>query len=168
MWDFNQVIFQGRITGDAKLEVSSGGRKYCRFSIANNTPRKNQDGTYGEYTSFVRLSLFDDYADRLWQKIKKGRRVLVLGKLFQDKWTDTNGGLHDDLKIKVVRLNFDPLPRTGVSGEVQTHDQDQLKMNGGMVPFTQSDAALAYDNRPITHTGIEPREEYGFEEALPF
>lgn len=40
MWDFNQVIFQGRITENAKLRETADGIKYCRFTVANNTPKK--------------------------------------------------------------------------------------------------------------------------------
>ncbi|MCR4822590.1 MAG: hypothetical protein K5873_06930, partial [Treponema sp.] len=60
----------------------------------------------------------------------------------------------------------DPLPKTGLSGE--NPRQAQLNMNGGMVPFTQGVGEEAYDNRPVTHSGVESREDYGFEEALPF
>ena len=110
MWDFNQVVFQGRVTEDVELKETPNTKKpYCWFTVANNGPKKNPDGSLGEYTNFLNLTLFDEYAVRNVKKLWKGRRVLVIGKLIQNKWIDTRGGKHDELRIKVDRMIFDPM-----------------------------------------------------------
>lgn len=110
MWDFNQVVFQGRVTEDVELKETPNTKKpYCWFTVANNGPKKNPDGFLGEYTNFLNLTLFDEYAVRNVKKLWKGRRVLVIGKLIQNKWIDTRGGKHDELRIKVDRMIFDPM-----------------------------------------------------------
>lgn len=111
MWDFNQVILQGRVTDDVRLKETVNNRKYCWFTVANNAPKKNEDGTFGEYANFFNLTIFDDYAVKNQPKLFKGRKVLIVGRLVQNKWFDTNGGKHDEIRIRVEKMIFDPLSR---------------------------------------------------------
>lgn len=105
MWDFNQVIFQGRITENAKLRETADGIKYCRFTVANNTPKKNYDGSVSEHTNYLNLVIFDSFAVRNEQKVFKGRRVMIVGKIIQ------NRKKCEEMKIKVERILFEPLTK---------------------------------------------------------
>lgn len=159
MWDFNQVIFQGRVTDDVKIKETPNGKKYCWFTVANNAPKKNQDGSFGEYTNFFNLVIFDEYAIRSEKKLWKGRRVMVVGKMIQNKWVDTNGGKHDELKIKVDRMIFDPLSREEkLKHGLITEDENQQQKTPSEVPV--------FESQELEESVSAMVNEFGFEDIF--
>lgn len=164
MWDFNQVIFQGRVTEDVKLKETPNGKKYCWFTVANNAPKKNQDGSYGEYANFFNLMIFEDYAVRNQQKLFKGRRVMIVGKLIQNKWIDTNGGKHDELKIKVDRMIFDPLTREEKNkrGLMPANESGQQMNVPEENPLETSEAIPVYETKDFEENVSAFANDFGF------
>lgn len=166
MWDFNQVIFQGRVTEDVKLKETPTGKKYCWFTVANNAPKKNQDGSFGEFSNYFNLVIFDDYAVRNEQKLWKGRRVLVIGKIIQNKWIDTNGGKHDELKIKVDRMIFDPLSKEEKEkhGILSSAEHNRIMDSGEDVFNDPATEVPVFEIKDVEKNVAVMSDDFGFEE----
>jgi len=168
MWDFNQVIFQGRVTDDVKLKETPNGKKYCWFTVANNAPKKNPDGSFGEFANFFNLVIFDEYAVRNEQKLWKGRRVMIIGKIIQNKWIDTNGGKHDELKIKVDRMIFDPLTKDekekhGIVSSVENN----RTVNPGVDGSSDSPTEVpVFESKDVEESVAAMSNDFGFEDIF--
>jgi single-stranded DNA-binding protein len=48
------------------------------------------------------------YAEAMAKNLLKGRRITVEGKLKQQNWTDTNGGKHSKVIIRVANISLAP------------------------------------------------------------
>ena len=103
--DLNKVIIAGRLTRDPELKYVSSGRAVCHVSIANSQHFKGKDGERRESTTFVDVTLWDKQAEWVGERLKKGRPVLVEGRLKSDSWDDkTTGQKRSKLEISGQRL----------------------------------------------------------------
>ncbi|HPO12224.1 MAG TPA: single-stranded DNA-binding protein [Candidatus Hydrogenedentes bacterium] len=98
--DLNHVFIAGRLTRDPELKYTSSGRAYCRFSIANTRYFKSKEGERREDTTYVNASVWDKQAEWMGERLRKGRPVLVEGRLSSYEFDDKNTGQ------KVTRLEI--------------------------------------------------------------
>lgn len=82
------AIIEGLIIEDAALQRSPKTKKpFILFSLAiNHYSRPGEPGR----VSFVEVEAWDSLALCIEEAIIKGRRVVVEGKLRQDRWTEDN------------------------------------------------------------------------------
>lgn len=92
MPDLNMVVVAGRLTRDPELKYTGGGRAYCRVSIANSRRYKTKEGEQREETVFLEGTLWDKFAEYVGDKFRKGRPVLIEGRLRQSEWEDRESG----------------------------------------------------------------------------
>lgn len=98
----NKVFFIGRLTKDPVLETSSGGSKYCNFSIAVDRSRTSN----GEReTDFPSLTAFGKNAENLARFTEKGNLIAVDGE-FRSSRYEKNGKMNYRDSIVVNRLEF--------------------------------------------------------------
>lgn len=82
----NQVILMGRLTRDPEQRTTSTGKIIVSFSIA--VDRGGQDDT----ADFFNINAWEKLGELVMQYLTKGRRVLVQGRLRQDRWDDKDSG----------------------------------------------------------------------------
>lgn len=106
--DLNSVVIAGRLTRDPELKYISSGRAVCRVSIANTRYYKDKNGERREDTSFIDATVWDKYAEYVGEKLKKGRPVIVEGRLKSDSWEDKASGQKRS-KIEIAAQRITPL-----------------------------------------------------------
>jgi len=82
----NQVILMGRLTRDPEQRTTNTGKIIVSFSIA--VDRGGQDDT----ADFFNINAWEKLGELVMQYLTKGRRVLVQGRLRQDRWDDKESG----------------------------------------------------------------------------
>jgi single-strand DNA-binding protein len=82
----NQVILMGRLTRDPEQRTTNTGKTIVSFSIA--VDRGGQDDT----ADFFNINAWEKLGELVMQYLSKGRRVLVQGRLRQDRWDDKETG----------------------------------------------------------------------------
>lgn len=98
----NRVSITGRLTRDPELRQSSKGTYVLGFSVAVNGRRKNaQTGEWEDEATFVDCVQFGHGADRLAERLSKGSKVAVDGRLRQSTWEDRQTGQRRS-KLEVV------------------------------------------------------------------
>ncbi len=103
--DLNRVFLAGRLTRDPELRYVAGNRAVCDLRLVNTRYFKKQDGSRGEASTFVDVSVWDKQAEYLGDKLKKGRPVLVEGSLKFDEWEDrTSGQKRSKLTVNAQRV----------------------------------------------------------------
>ena len=110
MNDLNHLTICGTLINDSVFNISEKNIKYTSFTIVTNRARKivNSDGTveWQSEGSFINLSVFGDYAEKIAKQLIKGRKIIVEGYLRQDRW-EKDGKKHSKLGITVEKIQKD-------------------------------------------------------------
>jgi len=105
MANFNKVIIAGNLTRDPELRYTPKGTAVARITLAVNRTYSGEDGQRKEEVSFVDVDVWGRQAEVIAQYMKKGRPLLVEGRLKQDTWEDKNTKQKQS-KLKVVLESF--------------------------------------------------------------
>lgn len=105
MASFNKVIIAGNLTRDPELRYTPKGTAVARITLAVNRTWKSESGESKEEVSFVDVDVWGRQAEVIGQYMKKGRPLLVEGRLKQDSWEDKNTK-QKQTKLKVVLESF--------------------------------------------------------------
>lgn len=90
--DLNQVLLVGRLTRDPELRTTGSGIPVCQIGVATGFVYTNQQtGQKTEQTEFHSVVLWRKLAEIANQYLKKGRKVLIQGRLQTRSW-DANDG----------------------------------------------------------------------------
>ncbi|MBQ9419629.1 MAG: single-stranded DNA-binding protein [Synergistaceae bacterium] len=81
MRGYNRVIIAGNLAQDPELRYTVNKSAYARFSVAINTPRKDQNGNYQDSVEYVNVVVWGATAENCGKYLKKGSGVLVEGRL---------------------------------------------------------------------------------------
>ena len=86
----NTVTIVGRVGRDASEDFKSfdSGKTKARFSVAVN---RWDSKTKAEVTDWFNIDVWDKQAEFAGEYIKKGRQVVVDGRISISKWTDQTG-----------------------------------------------------------------------------
>ena len=133
MPSFNRVIVMGNLTRDPDVrQVGMNAVKVCRFSLAINERRKDRSGNVIDMPTFVDVDAWDKLGELCGQYLKKGRSVLVEGRLQSDTG-EKDGQKHQQLKIRAATVKFMPQPAP-----------NQSRLTGEILRSQEADAA-GYD-----------------------
>jgi single-strand DNA-binding protein len=92
MPDVNRVILVGRLTRDPELRYLPSGVAVCKIGIAVSRFTKTREGERREETMFINVETWEKTAEYCGQHLKKGRPILVEGRLRSNDWEDKNTG----------------------------------------------------------------------------
>lgn len=112
MANFNKVIIAGNLTRDPEVRYTPRGTAIARLSVALNRSYKTETGETREEVSYVDVDAFGRQAEVIAQYFRKGRPILIEGRLRQDRWEDKNTGQKQS-KLLVVLESFSFLDSRG-------------------------------------------------------
>jgi len=115
MASFNRVILAGNLTRDPELRYTPKGTAIARIGLAVNRTWKSETGEMKEEVTFVDVDAFGRQAEVIAQYMKKGRPLLVEGRLKLDQWEDKNTHQKQS-KLKVVLEGFSFIDTRGAEG----------------------------------------------------
>ena len=104
---YNKVILVGNLTWDVELKYAPSGIAIAEFGLATN--RKYKDNTTNEIkeeTMFINITVFGRSAEVANQYLRKGRRVLIEGRLVLDQWIDSSGQKRSKHSIVAESVRF--------------------------------------------------------------
>ena len=107
MNNLNSILVEGNLVKDPELSYTSKGTAVCKFTVACNRAFKQDDQLQKE-VSFFDVSTWTRLAEVCGEYLKKGRGVRVVGRLKQDRWTDTDGKPHSRVLIVAEHVEFKP------------------------------------------------------------
>jgi single-strand DNA-binding protein len=88
MANFNKVILAGNLTRDPELRYTPKGTAIAKIGLAINRKWKSESGEMKEEVTFVDVDAFGKTAETIGQYLKKGRPILIEGRLRYDAWED--------------------------------------------------------------------------------
>lgn len=114
---YNKVILMGNLTRDPELRhLPNSNTAVCTIGLAVNRRFRTADGENREETTFVDCEAFGRTAEVLAQYLRKGRPVMLEGRLRLDQWQDKDGGNRSKLKVVVEGFQFVDSKQDGGGG----------------------------------------------------
>jgi single-strand DNA-binding protein len=92
MANFNKVILAGNLTRDPELRYTPKGTAIAKFGLAINRTYTAENGERKDETTFVDIDAFGKQAELIGQYFRKGRPILIEGRLKLDTWEDKQSG----------------------------------------------------------------------------
>jgi single-strand DNA-binding protein len=92
MASFNKVILIGNLTRDPELKYTPKGTAVAKIGLAVNRSWKSESGETREEVTFIDVDAFGRQAEVIAQYVKKGRPLMVEGRLRLDQWDDKQTG----------------------------------------------------------------------------
>ncbi|HCK51816.1 MAG TPA: single-stranded DNA-binding protein [Planctomycetaceae bacterium] len=109
MASYNKVILVGNLTRDPELRHIPSGTAVTDLGLAvNRTWTDRNTNQRNEETTFVDVTCWGRTAEIACEYLRKGRPVLVEGRLQMDEWNDRETGAKRT-KLKVVCDNMQML-----------------------------------------------------------
>jgi single-strand DNA-binding protein len=116
MASFNKVIIAGNLTRDPELRYTPKGTAVARIGVACNRKWKSETGEMKEEVTFVDVDAFGKTAETIGQYLKKGRPILIEGRLRYETWEDKQTKQKKS-KLGVVLETFQFLDSGGGRGD---------------------------------------------------
>lgn len=96
--DINSVNIVGRSTKDVELKTTTSGTSLATISLAVNHGK--------EEVSYFDIVCFGKTAENVAKYVKKGRQVIVSGRLQQRKWQTKEGENRYSVEIIANQVQF--------------------------------------------------------------
>lgn len=105
MPDVNSVTLVGRLTRDPELKYLNTGSAVCKLGLAVSRRYRTKTGEQQEETLFINVDTWNKSAEWCGENLKKGRPVLVEGRLKSDEWEDrTTGQKRTSISVYATRV----------------------------------------------------------------
>jgi single-strand DNA-binding protein len=88
MANFNKVILAGNLTRDPELRYTPKGMAIAKLGLAINRSFTTESGEKRDEVTFVDVDAFGRQAEVIGQYMRKGRPILIEGRLRLDQWED--------------------------------------------------------------------------------
>lgn len=118
MASFNRVILAGNLTRDPELRYTPRGTAVAKIGLAINRSFRTESGEQRDETTFVDVDAFGRQAEVICQYMRKGRPLLIEGRLRLDQWDDkTTGQKRSRLGVVLDSFSFLDSARPDAAGE---------------------------------------------------
>ncbi len=109
---FHTIIIVGNLGRDPEMRYTPSGQPVTSFSVASSRSYTNQSGEKVDETIWFRVTAWGKLAETCNQYLKKGRTVLVEGRLTPDKnggpriWTKQDGTPGASFEVNASTVRF--------------------------------------------------------------
>jgi single-strand DNA-binding protein len=118
MASFNKVILVGNLTRDPELRYTPKGTAIAKIGLAVNRNWTSESGEKKEEVTFVDVDVFGRTAENVGQYMRKGRPILIEGRLRLDQWDDKQTGQkRSKLGVVAEIVQFLGSPTGGAGGD---------------------------------------------------
>ncbi|MBA7486811.1 Single-stranded DNA-binding protein [subsurface metagenome] len=121
MANFNRVILAGNLVKDPDLRYTPSGQAVASFDIAINSFFTDKAGKKQEDSTFVPITVWRKQAETSAQWLKKGKSVLIEGRLKQERWVNKQNEKRSRLIVvaQVVRF-LSPMDKKDIQPDTET------------------------------------------------
>lgn len=142
MNNLNSVLVEGNLVRDPELSYTPNGTAVCKFSVASNRSFKQGEG-YVKEVSFFDVTTWTRLAEVCGEYLKKGRGVRIVGRLKQERWTDSEGKSHQRVLIVAEHVEFKPQMKKDPEGPSDEAAGDTVPDSAMAPPMTEAEYQAA-------------------------
>lgn len=109
---FHKVILVGNLGRDPEMRYTPGGQAVTNLNVATNRTYTDNQGQQVKQTVWFRVSVWGKQAEASHQYLRKGRQVLVEGRLNGDDngnpriWTGQDGSPRASFEVTAETVRF--------------------------------------------------------------
>jgi single-strand DNA-binding protein len=109
---FHKVILVGNLGRDPEMRYTPSGQAVTNLSVATNRTYTDNAGNQVKQTVWFRVSVWGKQAETVHQYLRKGRQVLVEGRLNGDEngnpriWTAQDGTPRASYEVTAETVRF--------------------------------------------------------------
>lgn len=129
MASFNRIIMMGRLTRDPQLSYLPSQTPVVEFGLASSRQWRSKEGEQREETCFIDCQAFGRMAENISKYFKKGRPVLIEGRLSFNQWETPEG-----VKRSKHRIHVDNFTFVDTKAEAESTESPASPSSGGMDP----------------------------------
>ena len=104
--DFNQAIVMGNLTRDPEMRTTPSGQNVTSFSVATSRSWQDQSGERKDAVEYHNVVAWGKLGELVNSYLKKGRKVLVVGRLQTRNWDAEDGSKRNRTEIVATDINF--------------------------------------------------------------
>ncbi|MCH2036224.1 MAG: single-stranded DNA-binding protein [Puniceicoccaceae bacterium] len=146
MASFNKVILMGNLTRDPEMRVTPNGHSICKLGLAVSRTFSTRDGERREETAFVDIDAFGKQAEVIAKYMRKGRPIMVEGRLKLDQWESNEGQKRSKLGVVLENFQFLGSRDDNQEGYESSSPPERGQSNTtGTIPADQNEDALDQD-----------------------
>jgi len=120
---YQKIILVGNLGKDPEMRYTPSGQAVTSFSVATNRQYRGSDDQMVKETCWFRVSAWGKLAETTNQYLKKGRAVLVEGRITPDKtsggprlWDRQDGTKGASFEVSAERVQFLSPRESGEAG----------------------------------------------------
>ena len=102
----NHVVLVGNLGSDPEVRTFADQQKMTRLSVATHEIVRKRSGERERHTEWHQVVAWAALGERAATHLRKGRSVLVEGRLQTRVWADVRGGKHITAEIRADRILF--------------------------------------------------------------
>ena len=102
----NHVVLVGNLGSDPEVRTFGDQQKMTRLSVATHEIVRKRSGERERHTEWHQVVAWAALGERAAKHLRKGRSVLVEGRLQTRVWADVRGGKHITAEIRADRILF--------------------------------------------------------------
>lgn len=106
MANYNKVILIGNLTRDPQMSYLPSQTPVTEIGLAVNRKWKSKEGEQREETCFIDCRAYGRQAETLNQYMRKGRPILIEGRLQLDTWEGKDGQKRSRHRVIVENFQF--------------------------------------------------------------
>jgi single-strand DNA-binding protein len=109
---FHKVILVGNLGRDPEMRYTPSGQAVTNLNVATNRMYTDSNGEQVKETVWFRVSVWGKQAEASHQYLRKGRQVLVEGRLVADEngnprtWTAQDGSTRASFEVSAQTVRF--------------------------------------------------------------
>lgn len=134
--DVNKVTLLGNVTKDPDLRYTPGGAPVMSFSVATNR-RYKKDENWVDEPAFHNIVVWNQ-AEQLAQRIRKGTRIYIEGRLQTRSWDGADG--KKQYKTEIVSDRVLLISRFEGDNSEQAEEQQQSGGKNKSTEFSQDES----------------------------
>ena len=141
MNNLNSILIEGNLTKDPVFNETPKGTAVCKFPIATNRYYKQDEEIQNE-VSYFDVETWARLAEVCSDHLAKGRGVRVVGRLKQDRWSDSDGIAKSRIKIVAEHVEFKPVIKNSANSDETEKEKTSDESVSGISQEIAEDAVV--------------------------
>jgi len=99
------ITIDGRAVNDPELRFTGSGKAVTNFRVAASESKKDAAGNWEDGDKlFLNVAVWDQAGEQVAELIRKGDKVVVVGRLYQREYETTAGEKRTSLEVKFATV----------------------------------------------------------------
>ena len=137
MGTINSITIMGNLGIDPEYRKLESGQDVTNFTVATNEGYKDRDGNWVDRPEWHRIVIWGKDAITARDHLKKGRPILIEGRMQTRKWEDRDGNTRYTSECVCRRMTFVPKDGTATEsgGNTQHSQPSKQVLDDDDIPF---------------------------------